>query len=302
MKNSIVGIIASNESTYIQECILHNHIIGFNKIIIGLHNCTDNTWEKIKPLMDYIDIEVFDVKVNEETTQQFDRVFPAIVHQQVGYQNIYTRWKNRAEWIAFFDVDECLFISDNRKINSILNDIPDDVGGLCIPWLTFNHNNRIISVPQNHTRYSWFNNITKNNIDHGWNLPQDVYQFCQCKQIVRLDNIQHTKRWYRCHAMLHTGRVVDSDLRDLGSDTTPMAMHGIPAWERNVVLAHYRSGAMEDWVARWKRRHWTYNFSRKNNPYTYYDGTEWNKYTLDCIDNRMMQYHDQMQQLKKKYL
>ena len=295
MYKAIVGIVVKNESTYIQECILHNYIVGFDKIVIGLCNdTTDNTKEKIEQVIQKFNIDIDIIDVDVISPNPFFDLNPSIFHQQIGYRLIYDKYVGKAEWLALFDVDECFSHISGQSIKSLLDNIPNDVGQVLVPWLTFNHNNRIVSVPVNETRYSWFNNITIANIDHGWNWMQYKTEHCQCKPIVRLDNILIEQDWYHCHHVVCNKKTTDFSLREV--DGSPMKLNGVPVFERNVVLVHYRSGAMEDWVNRWKRKHW----ANPNENYTEYDFHEFQKYTMDGQDSRMMVYHNKMMQLKSQ--
>jgi len=273
---SLVGIVARDESTYIEECILHNLLVGFDKVVVGLHKCVDDTQEKIECLQQRFPdkIEYFEV---QRTKQKHSLGW--LWYQEECYLEIYKRYKGKAEWMACFDVDECYWDRNRRPVNELLGGLPEKVGQVQIPWLVFGASNRVFSVPKEESRYRWFG--------HRSMLEHSIHT----KPIVRLDALNTELRsWWWCHFCdlcksyqtidVYENRIVEGGM---------VKCFNPPITERNVLLAHYRTGSMEDYVAREKRcseRRTTrdiHDFFCQNAPY---------------VDDRMMIYHEEMMRLK----
>ena len=270
---SVVAIIARNETKYIQECILHNHILGFDKIIIVLHGeQDDDTREKIEQVKHIVDADVLDLCHPIADAKKSVR----IGHQKHGYRLALEKYKDRTEWLALFDVDECLWIKGDSKINDLLSTVKKDVGLVWVPWLFFNHNNKVVSVPEEESRYSWFNRSYRSAM--------------RGKSIIRTRMADFSHAGFHVHVPNTTGRMTDFGNRPWLGEMGNVEMCSV--LKREVVLAHYFTGSMEDWVARNKRRAIRHSGIA-------FDVNMFLEHTHKAeMDNRMMQYHDQMMELK----
>jgi glycosyltransferase involved in cell wall biosynthesis len=168
MYKSAVGIITCNSEKYIQEVIAHNYLVGFDRIIIVLDQCDDDTEEKIQQLPDKI-LERVDV---------FDNGAPRrdIGYQHRGYQTIYDRYKGQVEWLAMLDDDEYFYDSKRRPINDLLEGIAADVSQIALPWLKFTHNQQVLSAPPEVTRLAHF-------------TRREHHHQLECKVFIRLKHV-----------------------------------------------------------------------------------------------------------------
>ena len=232
MYKSAVGIVTCNSSNYIQECIIHNHIVGFDRIIIMLDRCEDDTFERIKELPDSVRDKV-DVFENEPHRKD-------IGFQHRAYQSIYNRYKNRVMWLAMFDDDEYFYNKERRKINELLADIPSDVGQIVLPWLKFNHNEQILSAPPDVTRLAYFTN-------------REEHSQVECKSIIRLNQVIENNTsggWYYCHSAEVFGKTITFDGKECQLYTNKCQM--IPS-HYDTCLVHYLTNSMEDYVLKYKK-------------------------------------------------
>ena len=281
---AIVGFVARNESTYIVECVLHNLIVGFERIVVGLHDCTDDTREKLEKLQG-----VFPDKIDFFDVTKTNNVRYGVEHawwQYECYHEIYHRYRDKAGWLGFFDVDECFWHRGGKSVTEVLTALSPTVGQVILFWLNFGGSNRMFSVPDDSTRYQWFNCYVK---------PVREQQ-AQIKPIVRLSSISpeiNTADWYgihRCYlkpeytSIFCTGQ----EVQRIGIVTQPNATVD----KHDMVLTHYMTGSMEDYVRRAKLRTWrqsqdVHYFFAHNTPYQ---------------DSRMMIYHEEMLRLKEMVL
>ena len=109
-KNGIcLCTMAKNENLYVREFIEYYRVLGFNKIIIFDNNDIDG--EKLDPIIgDYIknnSVEIIDIR--------------GLFSTQISvYNYFYKRYSHFFDWIAFFDIDEYLYIKNNLNINNYL--------------------------------------------------------------------------------------------------------------------------------------------------------------------------------------
>ena len=161
--------------------------------------------------------------------------------QYRAYRHIYERYHDKVEWLAMFDDDEYFYDSQGRKINEMLDTIPDDVSQIVIPWLNFTHSGQVLSATPDITRLRHFTKREQKN------------PVC-CKTIIRLDDIRHNEipsGWYHAHYADVSGREVMFD----GKNSTRMAKYPclVVARHFNTALVHYIHGAMEDWVNKYRK-------------------------------------------------
>ena len=279
MYKSAVGIITRNSSTYIQECIAFNYMIGFDKIIIGLDNCDDDTAEKIQKLPDEIleHVDVFDNGIHR----------PDFGFQHKGYQTIYDRYKDKVEWLAMFDDDEYFYDSKRRKINDLLNGISGDVGQIVLPWLNFNHNKQVLSAPPDVTRLAHFTTL----------CDSHRYYPIECKVFIRLGNVVTNGNpgdWYYCHSAEVFGKIVTFDGKE---QHLPSGGTSITPEHKETCLVHYITGSMEDFVNKYKN--WKREKGLLNLPIGWsFDSLMQN--SCDVADTRMSIYVEELKELLTK--
>jgi len=238
MPTSAVGIVTCNSEKYIQEVICHNYLVGFDKIIICLDQCDDDTPGAIQKLPDKV-LEKVDVFFNSPHRDD-------VGFQHRGYQTIYDKYKGKVEWLAMFDDDEYFYDKRKRQINTMLAAIPGDVGQICLPWLVFTHNKQVLSAPLEITRLKYFTH-------------KDTRPLGEFKSIVRLSNIitnDIPSSWYHIRHADVNGRSIMFDGNNCQQEGNILRLNNVKSEHLDTCLVHYMHGSMEDFVIRhrkWKR-------------------------------------------------
>lgn len=279
---SIIGIVTCNSSTYIQECIAFNYITGFDKIVVVLDRCDDDTENKIQKLPDEV-LQRVDVFHNSPHR-------PDAGYQNRAYQHIYDKYKGKAEWMAMFDDDEYFYDSQKRIINNMLDTIADDVGQIDVPWIKFTHSKQLLPATPDITRLRHFTHC-----DHS-----NLYVFK--KVIVRLDSIQTTSDyggWFHAHYADASGRKVTFDGKESPHqplDPYRMRINGLK--QTNICLAHYIHCSMEDYVRKYQK--WV----REKNSINAKMEWGWNQFIVEesrsTVDIRMDIYAEELIEILKK--
>jgi hypothetical protein len=279
---SIVGMATCNSSTYIQECIAFNYLIGFDKIVVVLDRCDDDTEEKIQKLPDEV-LQRVDVFHNSPHR-------PDVGYQHRVYQHIYDKYKGKAEWMAMFDDDEYFYDFRKRKINDMLDTVADDVGQINLPWIKFTHSKQLLPAPPDITRLRHFTHC-----DHSSPIIEK-------KVIARLDFIQTTPKdggWNHSHWVEASGRTVTFDGKESPQDPMyPTCMRINSREQTNTCLAHYTHCSMEDYVRKYRK--WAREKKSANARMEW----GWNQFLSEesrsTVDNRMDIYADELIELLKK--
>jgi hypothetical protein len=274
MQQSAVGVVTCNSATYIQEWIAFQYLTGFDKIIVCLDECDDDTAVKIQRLPEEV-LERVDVFENSPHTT-------SVGFQHRGYQHIFDRYEGKVEWLAMFDDDEYLYDSQKQTINKMLSEISGDVSQIALPWIKFTHSQQVLSAPPDVTRLRHFTHK-----EHHFQI--------ECKVIVRLDHIitnGFPGDWYRCHSAEVYGKTVTFDGKEcelLGANKCQM----IPE-HYDTCLAHYVHGAMEDFVIKYRK--WKRERERLNLQVGFgFDSIAKNE--SDTKDNRMEIYADELKEI-----
>ena len=116
------------ENQYAVEYVEHYKSIGFNKIFIYDNNHDgEEHFEDV--LQSYIDdgfVTVIDYR-NKEAAQLS------------AYNDCYSKYGNEYDWIAFFDFDEFLILTESKDINEYLRDF-ENYDVVKINWMLYTDN------------------------------------------------------------------------------------------------------------------------------------------------------------------
>lgn len=63
--------------------------------------------------------------------------------QMDAYSHCLAEHKNETKWIAFIDTDEFIRIRDNRQIQELLREIPDEADAIALPWVVYGADGQI---------------------------------------------------------------------------------------------------------------------------------------------------------------
>lgn len=104
MNISIIAI-AKNENLYINEWINHHLSLGFDKIIVADNNNSNS--EKISDVVNNPNVII-------------ENYHDVIGVQPIAYTELFLKYKEQFDWIAFIDIDEFIFL-DEKYNNNIKN-------------------------------------------------------------------------------------------------------------------------------------------------------------------------------------
>ena len=178
-----------------------------------------------------------------------------------------------------FDADEYLFV--RQKANTFLAGFPPTTVQVVLPWLLFGHNNRVRSVQYPETRLSAFTSRSN--------------AYTNFKSIVRVDCVPQIE-WYHCHfakgvpnsTACNSKIISDTPLEHWHEIQSVMCHYPI----EDICLAHYYTGAMEDWVNR--------HYRRAIACYNELDVKRFIECSYDCQDDRMLLYNDELKGILSK--
>lgn len=116
--------VVKNESRYIAEWISYYISLGFDAVIIIDNMSTDNTVDIAKKYQSTFDVRII---TSEDILESY---------QKTAYMRAVEIFKYEFEWIAFFDADEFLVLSNNMNIKNCL-ELNEAASGIGINWKIF---------------------------------------------------------------------------------------------------------------------------------------------------------------------
>ncbi len=125
MTTTTVCLIAKNEAPYLVEWIAHYLTLGFDKLVIYDNGSNDSTARIIRACAD--------LESGIELRPWPDR--PGHATQNTAYADALARADT--DWIAFFDADELLVLSQHDSIQEFLDRYPADAWAIGINWVSF---------------------------------------------------------------------------------------------------------------------------------------------------------------------
>lgn len=228
MKTLLCAIV-KNENRYINEWIVYHKNIGFDGIILYDNNDIDGEILNVKQddfirIIDYrgkhivvpSDISVFKMKYTHGIQEQ-------------AYNDCYLNQADDYDWIAFFDIDEFLFIENNMKINDFLSQSKfNNVDSIQLNWKIYGDNG--------HIKYE------NKPVIERFTEPS-IYQTSYVKTIIKTKNPNFIS--LRCHyADIKDGRYVYPN----GNPTNPSLSQ-----KSNLecaYLKHFYTKSIEEWIER----------------------------------------------------
>jgi hypothetical protein len=130
--------IQKNGKKYLEEWIDYYRVIGINKIYLYDNSPDHELKEWIYNPSDILEI----------------RHFPGEAQQKPAYDHCARKIKAERlyEWVAFFDLDEFLVLKNHSSIQEMILAVtqgfePENLSGLAINWLIFDHNNHLHYQP-----------------------------------------------------------------------------------------------------------------------------------------------------------
>lgn len=135
--NVALVAIGRRENLYAREFVEHYKNLGFANVIIMDNNHEgEEHFEEV--LQDYIDqgfVIIEDFR---------DQIKP----QMRGYTQMYRKYGEKYDWIAFYDFDEFLILPRHRDISEYLSLFPRDCQVVLVNWLCMTDNNLVHYDPR----------------------------------------------------------------------------------------------------------------------------------------------------------
>ena len=131
MRTAVV-CIARLEGNYIREFIDHYRGLGFSNVIVCDNDHKDDNENLGSILKDYID----------EGYVIYEDYRDKIGYQMKCYTEMYAKYKDKYDWIAFLDIDEFLEIPNYNRIEDYLKD-KSDFDCVMVNWVCFGDNEQI---------------------------------------------------------------------------------------------------------------------------------------------------------------
>ena len=130
MRTCVIAI-GRRENLYAREFVEHYQKLGFDNVIILGNNYGDEEhFEDV--LQDYID-QGFVIVENYRNQ---------IKPQMRGYTEMYAKYKDQYDWLAFFDFDEFLFMN-GMNAKEWLKGFPEDCEVILTNWMCMTDNNLV---------------------------------------------------------------------------------------------------------------------------------------------------------------
>ena len=131
MKLALVAI-GRRENRYAREFVKHYLSLGFDHIYIADNNHDgEEHFEDV--LQEFIDQG--SVTIHDYRNQQGIQV--------KAYNDIYRDYQSQYEWIAFFDFDEFLTMTDGLSVKEWLLPFPDDADTVLVNWMCYGYGGMI---------------------------------------------------------------------------------------------------------------------------------------------------------------
>jgi hypothetical protein len=257
-----LGAVTRNQSHNIQEWLYFHHIQGFERFIIGLHQCTDDTKLKIEQLKSRYGLDIITHDISQSGKIQMGT-----------YKKIIEQYSNTSRWLLVLDSDEFAFSATDSKISDILTGY-EQYSSVSICQQLFASNGYIYQ-PEGLTIKAY----TKK-------LPS---HFMDCKMLKSFFNPEKFKNVISPHYQLVDGESVLIDKRQLelkqGWYDTKAPIY-FP-----ILYNHYYTGSMSDWV--WRTKRGCCNDKREGIAYSI---SEFKRFFDNCTeeDTSILKYESQM--------
>jgi hypothetical protein len=218
-----LGAVVRNQAHYIEEWLTFHRIVGFERFIIALHRCTDNTLARIKSLPFARNIITLELLGEEQFVQ-------------LGvYTKMVQEFGQTSRWFAFFDADEFMFPRRSDDMRALMTEF-ETHGGLTVHNVEFGTSNQVLKPT----------GLSIETFVH--RASDDYYAHHSTKSIV---DPKQVIRFLSPH-LVETVRGLVTE------DHVPCDLNGIWRLEKKPVFSrvrynHYHTRSMEDWVERYRR-------------------------------------------------
>lgn len=224
-KHFYICTMIKDEHPYIREWALYHKNLGFTKIFLYDDKSSHSYDEELGDLIenDFVEIQ----QVNDERWSRQVRVFNNFIRSR--------EW-DEEDWCAFLDIDEFLYIEDNKNIEEFLEPYKQ-YAGVMLTWKNYNANGRI-EAPKNIPTMEAY-------------TKEVQYPFLgpQTKPIAHLKYVNCFFRGpHYFHSVLGK-KIVDTEEKVFGEAAGYMEAYSY----KRAYIKHYITKSWEDWLRRLRR-------------------------------------------------
>ena len=149
--NTAIVSMLKNESMILDEWIIHHIKLGIEHMYIINNDSTDSSEQVLRKYGSYITYVNDNSQIFTETEKEVVQWDPKtntvckcvknVTFQQYLVNTHYLEEiKKSCEWIMFIDCDEYMYSPKGYKITNILENIPEHVTQMFVPWKSFGSN------------------------------------------------------------------------------------------------------------------------------------------------------------------
>ncbi|MCP5492328.1 MAG: glycosyltransferase family 92 protein [Chlamydiales bacterium] len=133
-----LGIVSlfKNEANYLKEWIEYHRMVGVDHFLL-YDNLSEDNWREV--LAPYIEEGLVEVTENWGDPAQ-KTGFP-ITWQMNAFHDGLNKFKGKAKWVAFIDIDEFIMPKKHRKVTDCLDNVFSNASGIYVCWRNFGTNN-----------------------------------------------------------------------------------------------------------------------------------------------------------------
>lgn len=225
MSNIALCAIGRQENLYAREFVEHYKNLGFSKIII-----MDNNYDGEEHFEDVLQDHINQGFVIIEDYRGKTKC------QMNGYTEMYKKYGNEYDWIAFLDFDEFLILPNHKSISDFLEN-KSNFEVVLVNWLCMTDNNLVRYDPRPlMERFTQPMDIMK---PVQYNFPDN----CHIKSIV--------KGHLPCVRFISNPHIPTNQLKCCNADG--MMVNSSP-WQQinynNAYLKHFTTKTIEEWLTR----------------------------------------------------
>ncbi len=136
--NLAICAIFKNEASYLKEWIEFHRLVGVEHFYLYNNLSTDDYLSVLQPYINNGLVEVIDWPFTKPANGCF-----AVHVQSRAYKDAITRASGVARWVAFLDLDEFLFATQENNLVQFLNEY-EEFGGVCVNWQLYGTPSEVI--------------------------------------------------------------------------------------------------------------------------------------------------------------
>ncbi len=126
--------IFRNEARFMREWIEFHKLVGVEHFYLYNNGSTDHYKEVLQPYIRAGDVDLYAWHKENRKDQPWRSI------QCAAYNDCLTRTRGTLKWLAFIDLDEYLFPTEQLSLKDFLRDYKE-FAGVCVNWLMFGTSN-----------------------------------------------------------------------------------------------------------------------------------------------------------------